>query len=173
MLKLKGAKSLQTSTFFPFSSKEKLGYGRYFAFVGLGSNINDEKKRFDRLFRFLINDKRIRVLQSSSLLINKAFGFEAQKDFTNAVILVQTPLHAKALLKILLYYEFKFKRKRTFKNAPRTLDLDLLYFSQKVGANERCVVPHVGVKERLSVILPLGELNERRVCGTTHSYFYR
>lgn len=90
------------------------------------------------------------------MLINEAFGFKEQKDFTNAVMLIQTNLHARALLKVLLYYEVKFKRKRTFKNAPRTLDLDLLYFSQKVKRDKWCEVPHKGAKERVSVILPLG-----------------
>lgn len=78
-----------------------------------------------------MQDKRLQVLQTSPFLVNKAFGFEEQKDFTNAVMVVSTSLHARALLKVLFFYEFKFKRKRTFKNAPRTLDLDLLYFSKK------------------------------------------
>lgn len=100
--------------------------------------------------------KDLKILSTSPMLINEAFGFKEQKDFTNAVMLIQTNLHARALLKVLLYYEVKFKRKRTFKNAPRTLDLDLLYFSQKVKRDKWCEVPHKGAKERVSVILPLG-----------------
>lgn len=103
-----------------------------------------------------MDDKRFKILSTSPMLINEAFGFKEQKDFTNAVMLIQTNLHARALLKVLLYYEVKFKRKRTFKNAPRTLDLDLLYFSQKVKCDKWCEVPHKGAKERVSVILPLG-----------------
>ncbi len=128
------------------------------AIVGLGSNIKNEKNRFLVLFRVLMRDRRLQVLQTSPFLINKAFGFEDQKDFTNAVMVISTSLHARALLKVLLFYEFKFKRKRTFKNAPRTLDLDLLYFSKKVRKDEYCVVPHKGVNDRISVILPLGLL---------------
>ncbi|MGF7494363.1 2-amino-4-hydroxy-6-hydroxymethyldihydropteridine diphosphokinase, partial [Campylobacter concisus] len=53
-------------------------------------------------------------------------------------------------------YESKFKRVRTFKNAPRTLDLDILYFSKKVYKTPRLIVPHPGASKRLSVIVPLG-----------------
>ncbi|WP_139451997.1 2-amino-4-hydroxy-6-hydroxymethyldihydropteridine diphosphokinase [Campylobacter armoricus] len=154
---IKGARRLEKNRFFPFYSNEKKR-GKYIAIIGLGSNIEDEKKRFRDLFRLFIQDKRLQILQTSPFLINKAFGFEEQKDFTNAVMVVSTSLHARALLKVLFFYEFKFRRKRTFKNAPRTLDLDLLYFSKKVRKDECCMVPHVGVNDRISVILPLGML---------------
>ncbi|WP_105197301.1 2-amino-4-hydroxy-6-hydroxymethyldihydropteridine diphosphokinase, partial [Campylobacter jejuni] len=75
---------------------------------------------------------------------------------TNTVMLIQTKLHARSLVKVFLYCEVKFNRKRSFKNAPRTLDLDLLYFSQKVKCDEGCMVPHTGANQRISVILPLG-----------------
>ncbi|TXE84474.1 2-amino-4-hydroxy-6-hydroxymethyldihydropteridine diphosphokinase [Campylobacter peloridis] len=154
---IKGARRLEKICFFPFYTKAKKR-GKYIAIIGLGSNIEDEKKRFRSLFRLLMDDKRLQVLQTSPFLINKAFGFEEQKDFTNAVMVISTSLHARALLKVLFFYEFKFKRKRTFKNAPRTLDLDLLYFSKRVRKDEYCMVPHVGVNDRISVTLPLGLL---------------
>lgn len=171
MLKIKGARRIETSRFFPFESKKFRDF-KYLACVGLGSNIKDEKKRFVALFRFLMNDRRLKIIATSPFLINAAFGYEAQKDFTNAVMLVQTNLHARAFLKVLLYYELKFKRERTFKNAPRTLDLDLLYFSQKIKQDTWCKVPHSGAKERISVILPLGLL-KGRASGTAYLHLYR
>ncbi|EIY6495026.1 2-amino-4-hydroxy-6-hydroxymethyldihydropteridine diphosphokinase [Campylobacter lari] len=154
---IKGARRIEKNRFFPFYTTKKKK-GKYIAIIGLGSNIEDEKKRFLAFFRLLMQDRRLQVLQTSPFLINKAFGFEDQKDFTNAVMIISTSLHARALLKVLFFYEFKFKRKRTFKNAPRTLDLDLLYFSKKVRKDEYCMVPHIGVNDRISVILPLGLL---------------
>ncbi|MCW1360677.1 2-amino-4-hydroxy-6-hydroxymethyldihydropteridine diphosphokinase [Campylobacter sp. US33a] len=157
MLKLKGAKALHKIRFYPFLSRSQY-VAKYYAIIGLGANIFDEKKRFRNFFRLLMDDKRIKILATSPLLINEAFGYKLQKDFTNAVMIIKTNLHARMLLKILLHYELKFKRKRSFKNAPRTLDLDLLYFSQKVKQDAYCQVPHPGVNDRLSVILPLGLL---------------
>ncbi|AXP09184.1 2-amino-4-hydroxy-6-hydroxymethyldihydropteridine diphosphokinase [Campylobacter hepaticus] len=155
MLKIKGARRFEKSRFFPFANKNISSF-KYLALIGLGSNIEPEKKRFDMLFRVMKNDQRFQIVSTSPILINEAFGFKEQKDFSNAIMLLQTNLHARAILKILLYYELKFKRKRTFKNAPRTLDLDLLYFSQKVKRDKWCEVPHSGVEKRVSVILPLG-----------------
>ncbi|AJC87225.1 2-amino-4-hydroxy-6-hydroxymethyldihydropteridine diphosphokinase [Campylobacter insulaenigrae] len=154
---IKGARKIEKNRFFPFYSK-KQQKGKYLAIIGLGSNIENEKNRFLALFRKIMQDRRLQILQTSPFLINKAFGFEKQKDFTNAVMMISTSLHARALLKVLFFYEFKFRRKRTFKNAPRTLDLDLLYFSKKVRKDEYCIVPHQGVNDRISVILPLGLL---------------
>lgn len=171
-MKIAGARTIQRIRFYPFTTRSR-NNSKYFALIGLGSNMNDEKNILKRLFRVLMNDKRIKVLSSSSLLINKAFGYEKQKDFTNAVLFVQSFFHARTLLKLLLHYELKFKRQRSFKNAPRTLDLDLLYFSTKVKKDEFCTVPHLGVNERISVILPLGELLERSYRGTTYANFHR
>ncbi|KAA6227955.1 2-amino-4-hydroxy-6-hydroxymethyldihydropteridine diphosphokinase [Campylobacter sp. LR264d] len=160
MLCIKGVRRIEKMRFFPYKSKFLRKF-KYFAFIGLGSNMNDEKKCFRALFRLFMDDRRLRILATSPLLINKAFGYEFQKDFTNAVMLLQTSLHARAFLKILLFYEFKFKRQRIFKNAPRTLDLDLLYFSKKVREDSFCKVPHECADKRISVILPLGFIEGR------------
>lgn len=157
MFKISGLRRVEKINFFPFKVLARGGF-KYLACVGLGSNIKDEKARFKALFRKFMDEKRFRILQSSPLLINEAFGFKEQKDFTNAVFIVQTSLHARTFLKVLLYYELKFKRKRIFKNAPRTLDLDLLYFSKKSLNDNKCHVPHPGASERFSVILPFGML---------------
>lgn len=135
---------------------------KFYAIIGLGANMRDEKFTLKKLFRLFMDDRRIKVLESSALFINKAFGYEKQRDFTNAVLLAQSLLHARNLLKILLFYEFKFRRQRSFKNAPRILDIDLLYFSKKCKNDKFCTLPHPGAAERISVILPLGEILQRR-----------
>ncbi|MBR2149028.1 MAG: 2-amino-4-hydroxy-6-hydroxymethyldihydropteridine diphosphokinase, partial [Campylobacter sp.] len=53
-------------------------------------------------------------------------------------------------------FERRFKRKREFKNSPRTLDLDILYFSAKSYNNEELILPHPGASSRPSVFIPLG-----------------
>ena len=77
-------------------------------------------------------------------------------------MLVQSSLAPFALLKIMQRAELRFGRKRGFKNAPRTLDVDILYASAKVRTCEQLVLPHPGVSERISVILPLGEMKFKR-----------
>ena len=104
----------------------------------------------------LKNDKRFFVTQNSVILRNKAFGYTEQNDFLNAVMFVQTSKSPNEVLKIMQRYELKFGRKRSFKNAPRTLDLDILYFDKKVRKTPKLILPHYGASKRVSVVLPLG-----------------
>ena len=87
--------------------------------------------------------------------IVKAFGYENQADFLNAVLEIKSSLYALRVLKIMLNYEKIFGRKRSFKNAPRTLDIDIIDFSAKIRQSERLRLPHPKACQRLSVILPL------------------
>ena len=138
---------------------------RYFALIGLGANMKNEEKTFRMLVKKLLQDNRFTVHKSSPLLINKAFGYEEQKDFTNAVLALSTSLSPFSLLKALLHYEKIFGRKRSFKNAPRVLDLDILYMWQKNKSlkirHKNLSLPHPGALNRVSVFLPLGLLGER------------
>ena len=126
--------------------------------LGLGGNIGDVKKRFNGLHFKLSRDTRFHVVENSALLINEAFGFKEQADFTNAVMLVQTSLAARQILKITANLEKRFGRVRSFKNAPRTLDIDILYFSGRSRNDARLTLPHPGAQSRASVILPLGTM---------------
>lgn len=152
-IKLKGAKRLIRTKFFPLA---KSSSGRYCALIGLGGNIGDTKVIFKRLLRMWQDDNRINVCETSPLLINSAFGYTRQADFTNAVVSIKSNLSALNLLKIMQHYEIKFKRKRSFKNAPRTLDLDILYYSGRSRNSKKLTLPHQGADKRISVILPLG-----------------
>ena len=154
-MKLAGARRLVKSRFFP-SKFSVSGEFKFYAFIGLGGNIGDTKRRFSRFIRTLRNDRRFGVCECSQILENAAFGYVNQPDFSNAVISVRTSLAANALLKILQRYELKFKRERSFKNAPRTLDLDILYFSGRARESARLRLPHPGARERISVIVPMG-----------------
>jgi 2-amino-4-hydroxy-6-hydroxymethyldihydropteridine diphosphokinase len=64
-------------------------------------------------------------------------------------------MSATELLNFLLYVEKKFKRKRAFKNSPRTLDLDIILFNNLKLKTDRLIVPHTFFKERDSVLVPL------------------
>ncbi|MBE3606210.1 2-amino-4-hydroxy-6-hydroxymethyldihydropteridine diphosphokinase [Campylobacter sp. RM13119] len=154
-MKILGARGLVRSRFCPCYFGFKDGF-RYVAVVGLGGNIGRSDKRFDKFIRVLLDDRRFHVVEVSPILVNAAFGYEDQADFSNAVINLQTSVSAYALLKILQRYELKFKRTRSFKNAPRTLDLDILYFGAKVLRSSKLTIPHPGVTTRMSVIVPMG-----------------
>jgi len=130
--------------------------------LGLGGNLGDIRRRFERFYRVLQSDTRFFVAQNSLILKNKPFGFLRQENFLNAVMLVQSSLWPNPMLKIMQRAELKFGRKRSFKNAPRTLDVDILYASAKVRSEGRLALPHPGANERISVILPLGAMKFKR-----------
>lgn len=154
---IKDAINLNKSHFFPFKQAVKNQF-KNVVVLGIGSNIGDSKKIFEKLFWILNRDTRFHILKTSSILKNRAFGFKEQNDFLNSVLIVQTSLNANQILKIANNLEKKFGRIRIFKNSPRTLDIDILYFSNKVRKSKRLQVPHIGVNERISVILPFGEI---------------
>jgi len=159
-MRVAGARRFSKCLFFPKVFDFKPGFHNS-VILGLGGNIGDVKNRFNRLHFKLSRDSRFHVVENSALLINEAFGFKEQADFTNAVILVQTSLAARQILKITANLEKRFGRVRSFKNAPRTLDIDILYFSGRSRNDARLVLPHPGAQSRTSVILPLGTM--RRV----------
>ena len=149
------------SAVFPMR-RRKRGNFKNLYLLGLGGNLGDVKRRFERFYCVLQSDTRFFVAQNSLILKNKPFGFLDQPDFLNAVMLVQSSLAPLALLKIMQRAELRFGRKRSFKNAPRTLDVDILYASAKVRPDGRLALPHPGVNERISVVLPLGTMKFKR-----------
>lgn len=149
------------SAVFPMRRRERGNFKNLYL-LGLGGNLGDIRRRFERFYRVLQSDTRFFVAQNSLILKNKPFGFLRQENFLNAVMLVQSSLWPNLMLKIMQRAELKFGRKQSFKNAPRTLDVDILYASAKVRPDSRLALPHPGANERISVILPLGAMKFKR-----------
>ena len=156
-MRVAGARRFDKCLFFPKVFDFRPGF-KNSVILGLGGNIGDVKKRFNGLYFKLSRDSRFHIVENSALLINEAFGFKEQADFINAVMLAQTSLAARQILKITANLEKRFGRVRSFKNAPRTLDIDILYFSGRSRNDARLTLPHPGAQSRASVILPLGTM---------------
>lgn len=147
---------LISNNYFPkkFSKSSK----KYRTVIGVGANIKNPITRFKRLVKYLHHDKELDLIKTSPILKNPPFGFLEQNDFYNACIVIKTDLEPLQLLKKLQYIEKRFGRKRTFKNAPRTLDLDIIFFENKRVYNDKLIIPHPKWSERESVIIPLTKL---------------
>ncbi len=128
---------------------------RYSALVGVGSNIKKPLDRFKKLYFFFSKEAYIQPLCTYPILKNPPFGYINQPDFYNTLIEISTDLPPKALLKRLLRIESKFGRKRSFKNAPRTLDLDIIFFENFVMYNKSLKLPHPEWANRASVLVPM------------------
>jgi 2-amino-4-hydroxy-6-hydroxymethyldihydropteridine diphosphokinase len=97
-------------------------------------------------------------LRSSSLYRTAPVGNPNQPDFFNAAALIQTTLAPRALLDALLAIERIHGRERSVQNAPRTLDLDLLLYGDRLIEEPGLVVPHPRMHERRFVLDPLVEI---------------
>jgi len=123
--------------------------------IGIGGNIGNIPQLFNKLQLMLKNDSRFTVIKTSPLLKNPPFGYIEQKYFINAVIVLKTNLSALNSLRAFQRYENRFKRVRSFKDAPRTLDIDIIFFNNDKINTKNLKVPHHGYKQRDSVLIPL------------------
>jgi 2-amino-4-hydroxy-6-hydroxymethyldihydropteridine diphosphokinase len=128
---------------------------KYNVTIGIGGNIGNTKRIFDNLILCLKKDSRFTLLMTSPLLQNPPFGFLEQSNFLNGIISLKTELCPNAFLKAMQRYEIKFGRKRSFQDAPRTLDIDIIFFDNKKVNKENLIIPHKNWANRESVIIPL------------------
>jgi 2-amino-4-hydroxy-6-hydroxymethyldihydropteridine diphosphokinase len=103
---------------------------------------------------------------SSSLYRTAPVGYLDQPDFVNAVAEIETHLDPAALLDQLLLIEGRFGRERSTRNAPRTLDLDLLLHGNRSVTSPRLTLPHPRMAERAFVLVPLAEIAPDVAVGT-------
>jgi 2-amino-4-hydroxy-6-hydroxymethyldihydropteridine diphosphokinase len=128
------------------------------AYVGIGSNLREPASQVRGAFDELARLPDTRMTARSSLYRSAPMGYAAQPDFVNAVAALETGLSARDLLTELQKIEDRHGRARSFANAPRTLDLDLLLFGDERIAAQDLVVPHPRMHERAFVLRPLLEI---------------
>jgi 2-amino-4-hydroxy-6-hydroxymethyldihydropteridine diphosphokinase len=128
------------------------------AFIGLGANIGDPAKQIRGALDALGEIPGTRVTHASSLWRSAPVGYATQPDFVNAVAEIETVQSPRPLLGELLAIERRYGRERSFANAPRTLDLDLLLYGASTIAEAGLVVPHPRMHERAFVLAPLLEI---------------
>ena len=128
------------------------------AYVGLGANLGKSEAQVRRAITALQTLPDTRLLATSSLYRSAPVGVGEQPDFINAVAAIETGLSARALLDELLAIEARFGRQRDFPGTPRTLDLDLLLYGDRVIAKPGLIVPHPRMHERAFVLAPLAEI---------------
>jgi 2-amino-4-hydroxy-6-hydroxymethyldihydropteridine diphosphokinase len=128
------------------------------AFIGLGANLGEPQTQVRRGIEALRDLPHTRLVSASSLYRSAPMGYKNQPDFVNAVAEIETSLAPRKLLEELLAIETRFGRARTFPDAPRTLDLDLLLYGDRIIAEPGLTVPHPRMHERAFVLAPLAEI---------------
>jgi 2-amino-4-hydroxy-6-hydroxymethyldihydropteridine diphosphokinase len=128
------------------------------AFVGIGSNLQDPLRQVREAIAELDRLPHTRLVKQSSLYRTAPVGHAAQPDFINAVAQLETGLPAERLLAELQHIEQRHGRERSFANAPRTLDLDILLYGAAQLSLPELLIPHPRMHERAFVLKPLAEI---------------
>ena len=98
------------------------------------------------------------IKRKSFIYQTAAWGNMRQPDFLNQVIVVETKLTAAQTMKAILTIEKKMGRIRTKKNAPRIIDIDIIFFNKEIIDEKKLTVPHPQLQNRNFVLTPLNEL---------------
>lgn len=125
------------------------------AYIGLGANLGDRAATLREAVRRLGEHGRVAAV--SSLYETEPVGFREQPPFLNAALALETALAPTELLDALIAIERAMGRVRTFRNAPRTLDLDILLLGG-VARTPGLTLPHPRLHERAFVLAPLAEI---------------
>ena len=135
------------------------------ACVAFGANLGDAVATVKQALRDVADLPDTQLFKVSSLY--RSAPYEAQgPDFINAVAMVDTQLSPMALLHALQALEQQSGRERSFKNAPRTLDLDLIFHGDVVLATPELTLPHPRWHARAFVLQPLAEIWPARVSAS-------
>jgi 2-amino-4-hydroxy-6-hydroxymethyldihydropteridine diphosphokinase len=128
------------------------------AHIGLGANLGDPVQALHGALDQLSSTPGVRLLRASGLYRSAPVD-STGPDYINAVAQIATTLTAPDLLAALQVIERAAGRERPYRNAPRTLDLDLLLYGQASMASPALTVPHPRMNERAFVLLPLREIS--------------
>jgi 2-amino-4-hydroxy-6-hydroxymethyldihydropteridine diphosphokinase len=128
-------------------------------FIALGSNLGDRELNLLRGIAELGKIPGSRVTALSGFFETEAVEGPEQEDFVNAVVRLETSLSPRQLLTELQRIESEvFRRVRTLRWGPRTIDLDILFYGSLVLSGDDLIIPHPRLHERRFVLAPLAEI---------------
>ena len=127
------------------------------AYLGLGANLGDARQTLKDAVVCLAQQHTIAVLAKSSLYRTAPIDAGGD-DYLNCVVKLDTTLPVRHLLALCHKIEHHFGRERPFRNAPRTLDLDILLYGEQCIEEPDLIVPHPRLVERAFALVPLIEI---------------
>ena len=125
-------------------------------YLALGTNLGDRQANLETAKEMM--PPEVVVMRESPIYVTPPWGYENQPDFLNQVIEVQTDLPPKTLLYFLKNIENEMGREKRFRNGPRLIDLDIIFYGQRVVDEENLQIPHPRLEGRAFVLVPLNDL---------------
>lgn len=139
------------------------------AYLGLGTNVGDRRAHLTEAIQRIARIARIDA--GSSVYETEPIGFREQADFWNVVLRIATDLPARQLMTELIGIEAAMGRQRTFRNAPRIIDIDILLYDDVVLREPDLTIPHARMHERAFVLKPLLEIAPDVTQPRTHERY--
>jgi GTP cyclohydrolase-4 len=130
--------------------------GLYRAYVGLGANLGDRQANILQALQYV--QARASITQVSSFYETDPVGYADQPKFLNAACALETELAPQDLLRLLKWIEKRMGRLESFRNAPRPIDMDILFYDDLVLESSDLHIPHPRLHDRAFVLVPLAEI---------------
>ncbi|MFA6617909.1 MAG: 2-amino-4-hydroxy-6-hydroxymethyldihydropteridine diphosphokinase [Candidatus Neomarinimicrobiota bacterium] len=130
-------------------------------FLSFGSNIGDSSHLITRAIKEVASNPHIELVEQSSLWRSEPLYDTKQADFVNAVAKFRSDLLAYEILDYISEIEIRFFRIRDPKRpkGPRTLDIDILFYGDRIMNEEKLIIPHPRFHERKFILLPMSEID--------------
>jgi 2-amino-4-hydroxy-6-hydroxymethyldihydropteridine diphosphokinase len=128
----------------------------------IGGNIGNRKNNIETAAN-LLELKIGKITRRSSVYETGAWGNTDQPDFLNQVLVIQTNMGAAECMQQIFSIENDMGRIRTEKNAPRIIDIDILFFNDEIISEPGITIPHPQIQNRKFVLVPMNELSPRLV----------
>lgn len=125
-------------------------------FLGIGTNLGDRERNLQEARQVL--SQRLEILKESSIYQTAPWGYLDQPAFLNQAIEAQTALSSLNLLDVLKQTENELGRQENFRYGPRLIDLDILFYGNRIIQTPRLQVPHPRLTQRAFVLVPLAEI---------------
>ncbi len=132
--------------------------------LSLGSNLGDRIKTLEYAVKRLKENPAINILKVSSYLENPPYGGVAKQPFVNMAVMVETYLSPKTLLDYIHTIEAEAHRERKIHWGDRTLDIDIIFYGNKIIDTKELVIPHADYQNRDFVLIPMNEICPDFVC---------
>ncbi|HYC41645.1 MAG TPA: 2-amino-4-hydroxy-6-hydroxymethyldihydropteridine diphosphokinase [Noviherbaspirillum sp.] len=127
-------------------------------YIGIGANLGDARDTVTQAIALIGKLPQTQLAATSSLFSTAPIDAGGE-DYVNAVVKINTRLQPIELLQALQALEQDFGRQRPYRNAPRTLDLDILMYGDHVISTETLEIPHPRMTQRAFVLIPLLEID--------------
>ena len=126
-------------------------------YFSLGSNLGNRKRSIEKAINLL--KEGCKILDISLLYITEPVGYKNQGWFLNCVAKAETKLQPEELLLFTKSIEKKLKRKKSVRCGPRTIDIDILFYGNKIIKSRKFVIPHPRMHKRAFVLQPFSDIN--------------